>query len=105
MYKPEAGLKGGPESATTIEGATVFPLGKRLLSRAREFADVGEAESRFRLEMLRPDGSVYPLPGVRPSEKNLTTLTVGDRFLPWESDPQGQSESDQYFADRASRPR
>ncbi len=100
-YKPEAGLVGGPEHATTIEGETVFPRRDRVLSRTRERASVGSTNSRYRIEMQAPDGTVFPLKGIIPSDKDLTTLVIGDRFLPWEADPQGQSESDQYFADRA----
>lgn len=104
-WKPEAGLKGGPEYATTIKGETVFPRRMRVLSRHREHVSVGSAGSRYRIEMLRPDGTTFPLVGVRPSPEDVTTLTLGDRFLPWEADPQGTAESEQWFADRARAPR
>ncbi len=104
-FKPEAGLIGPAASATNIEGETVFPRRLRVLSRKRELADIGTEGSRYRIEMRRPDGTTFDLPGVNPSVANVTTLTVGDRFLQWEADPQGLSEIEQWSADRAFRGR
>ncbi len=104
-WDPANGLRGGPEYATTISGEVVFPRRVRLLSRVREHASVGAPGSRYRLEMLRSDGTTFPLTGVVPSDADVTTITIGDRFLPWEADPQGRDEIEQWAEDRASRPR
>ncbi len=55
--------------------------------------------------MLRSDGTRFALPGVQPSAANVVTLTIGERFRDWESDPQGQGEAEQWFADRVTRRR
>lgn len=97
-YEPEAGLE-DPDVVTTIEGATVFPRATRVLSRERVHGP------SHRIVMRRPDGTEFPLTGVRWSEEDAVVLTIGDRLPEWIADPQGRATGDQYLADRAKRPR
>lgn len=99
IYRPEAGLTAYPDNGTTIAGRPAFPRAVRSLVRERALGP------SHRIVMLRPDGTTFPLTGVRWSKSDTVQLTLGD-FLPdWIVDPQGGAEGGQYLADRQSRPR
>ena len=97
-YEPESGLS-DLDNSIIIEGNTVFPRACRVL---RDQAVLGPSH---RIVMRRPDGTEFPLPGVRWSPEDALVLTIGDRLPQWSADPQGASAGEQYIRDRSSRPR
>ena len=98
VYHPEAGLE-SPDYPTTIKGQAVLPR------RVRVFERVWDMGPGYSIVMRRSDGTTFALPGVLWSDEDATVLTVGDRLLDWQADPQGVAEGQQYLRDRASRPR
>jgi hypothetical protein len=98
VYKPESGIQ-DLDNPKSVEGVPVFPKVLRAVAREREHGP------QFRVEMLRPDGTTFPLP-VNHSERDATKLTLAERRLfDWEADPQGGATGNQYLRDRASKPR
>lgn len=98
VYDPEAGLE-DVDNVTTIDGRTVFPRRVRVLGRTRELGP------SHRIDIRRTDGTFVTLTGVRWSDKDATSLTIGDRRPDWQADPQGHSAAVQYMRDRISAPR
>lgn len=97
-YHPESGVE-DTDVTEVIEGQVVNPRAVRVLTRERAHGP------GHRIVMRRPDGTEFPLTGVRWSEEDATVLTIGDRLADWQADPQGLSAGEQYRRDRASRPR
>jgi hypothetical protein len=98
VYKPESGIQ-DLDNPKSVEGVPVFPKVLRAVAREREHGP------QFRVEMLRPDGTTFPLP-VNHSERDATKLTLAERRLfDWEADPQGGATGNQYTRDRTSKPR
>lgn len=103
VYKPAAGIE-DVANATIIEGRPVFPRRVRVFGRTRE---LGPAH---RIEIRRTDGTTFDLDvldgrRVQWSEKDATSLTIGDRRPEWQVDPAGPAAGNQYLRDRASAPR
>ncbi len=98
VFKPESNIH-DLTNPKTVEGVPAFPKVLRVVSREREHGP------QFRVEMMRPDGSTFPLP-VNHSERDATKLTLAERRLfEWEADPMGGATGQQYLRDRASKPR
>ncbi len=98
VYKPEAGIM-DRINPKTVEGVPIFPRVMRLVARDREHGP------QYRVDMLRPDGSTFPLT-YNESAADVTKITLADRRLyEWEADPQGGSTGVQYMRDRAGKPR
>jgi hypothetical protein len=77
----------------------MFPKVLRVVAREREHGP------QFRVEMMRPDGSTFPLP-VNHSERDATKITLAERRLfEWEADPMGGATGNQWMRDWASKPR
>ncbi|MCA1569300.1 MAG: hypothetical protein LC798_03050 [Chloroflexi bacterium] len=96
VYDPESGLK-DPANATFVDGEPVFPRRVRVFGRTRQLGP------GYRIDIRRNDGTVFTLGGVRWSDKDETSLTIGERRPEWQADPQAGSTSDQYLRDRALR--
>lgn len=98
VFKPESGIQ-DLTNPKTVEGVPAFPKVLRAVAREREHGP------QFRVEMLRPDGTTFPL-AVNHSERDTTKLTLAERRLfDWEADPQGGATGSQYLRDRSSKPR
>ncbi len=98
VFHPEAGLQ-DTTYTDEVNGQTVFPRRVRVLTQQRQLGP------SYRIVMREPDGTTWPLTGVLWSAEDSSVLTIGDRVVDWQSDPQGRSEAEQYLRDRASRPR
>ena len=98
IFVPESNIK-DDDNPKTVEGVPCFPRVMRAVARERDHGP------SFRVVMLKPDGSTFPL-AVNHSERDATKLTLADRRLyDWEADPGGGATGAQYLRDRASKPR
>jgi hypothetical protein len=97
IYVEGAGLR-DLAHPITIAGTEFFPRRVRALERERSLLS-------GIVELLYPTGETEVLEGVAWSRTSETRLTVGDRLLDWQVDPQGRAEGVQYLEDRRSKPR